>query len=1123
MGKKKSTAKNNAVVRTNAPSGIDVREQYRTAMSRYIDPLIVMKYHNKQLAEVREVVAEADPIASVLTHAFSEAAAAKMIKFYESDQLDSPEIMMDLRAMLKVFKFQEYMKEVMLRGQTHGWWLVYPYLDEESQIPIVEIYSEFECKAEYITYDLQNNIQFYNVNFQPRVGFNRRTNLHWVYRKFQPQQVMHGTRGRWNYGFGYSILEGSWDAITKLREESHTNAFKQKILPFVRVSDDWTDAQIDEFMKTLAKTDEISALVMRTGINPNDGTPIDLPAVQWATPANSTPAKSSQGSGGSVSDLSSEWSRLTGATRRSVAYFVGGGALSASRAAAGVDSLDDVDQDIIDFNQYLDEFIIPFVKWFASVINYPIPDTFTVKGWWEWTRDEALYQQIAEKQQQREDAMAQIQDDQASNADRKNLLTEMKTLARLPDSIDPQFQLRLNTKLQNNPNSSPDKLLMEVVHEIIDESNRTNQIQRLNAITDHLNTHFESLLLGHEEEPIEEKMRLMVYILALNRNNLIPNTLVPVNSSSGNTESAFLEDSPSAKALWVKFKGPYNWYRYQDPDANLSQIGDNVASQGGEAVWSDLRGLGNAPLDAQGKLPAGTPRATAATSKSAPLAGRPHDQYGLPYQAMGTQGPPIPSTPVPPTPPPIGQYDPYSLGTASTLDPSSIPMPTQAGAYDPYAVGTTPLATAIPNAPDTTAFPVDQGIIRPQSTDPSFPSMDQYDPYMIGGTNLTGQTPKKEAYSAGFVWGSSKKPQGYAQRPIGMKTKTEASTMDMIPNQTASIPEIQAAGSVAATSTPSTFGSANIAGESPAKAAYSADFVWGSSKSPQGYEQRPKGMKTKTEASTALVMPEVTASDYGFFEVQTATGKQTVFGKKGVGSEGLSKSRKNYGLMLSNPKDVPEEFYLHPLLQEFNSMNGIRKNLHIGSEKADKLLEEELKDCERNNLAALATAMHTMNPFIYKVDNGYRIEYMCPDSLKQLEGAEVPFGLWHNLDDEECSSLPDWQIIGSYKVKSIDGQKDLSEIHYNDDWEEKAVAIIDRLKGTRYYQDMKTKDWLDHYIENVKKGLHGDISTGIVTDVKYNKEKKKWIQTNIKLKSVSAVPLGNCSSPYCSTKDLPPV
>jgi hypothetical protein len=1638
MGKKKSTqAKQNMVVRTNAPSGIDVREQYRTAMSRYIDPLIVMKYHNKQLAEVREVVAEADPIASVLTHAFSEAANAKMIKFYESDQLDSPEIMTDLRAMLKVFKFQEYTKEVMLRGQTHGWWIPYPYVDENG-VPKCEVYSEYECKAEYITYDLQNNIQFYNVNFQPRVGFNRRTNLHWVRRKFTPDQVLHGTRGRWNYGFGYSVLEGSWDAITKLREESHTNAFKQKILPFVRVPDEWTDAQIDDFMKVLARTDEISALVMRGYINPNDGTMTDLPAVTWATPANATPAKSTQGSGGSVSDLSSEWSRLTGATRRSVAYFVGGGALSASRAAAGVDSLDDVDQDIIDFNQYLDEFIIPFVKWFASVIGYKVPDTFTVKGWWEWTRDEALYSQIVAAQQQANTIEGQANDmqmndnieepsdqdfkkkidefrknqasetddenideeqefyyryanedniitpsresydrvvdffdyeenlmkiyknyfypdltwgdieydsiddlledvaDYAKNADadeeklevlklmgsvlpyhgemdkelgvvlvadnkavnvligtnisgvpvglplhklkgkimglnmagdgyllaepeiieknidlklkkekeesdleisdedahdlmqdilengkasdldyfqeslgterfdqikntikdntnekgskkktesnetsskseikwqrskrgayfyktkngnrvykkttskqnlhaqeynKHDLLKVMKDQARLPDTVDPQFQLRLNAKLQSNPEQSPDKLLMEVVHEIIDDA--TNQ-----AIQKQL----DYCVRNNLSMPMSAVSSSTVKGVGLNENKL----LVEFHGEKGYSKYAYdLGDPAKAQATW----------------SDMMQS----TSKGG-FVWDQLRGEKMGPAWGSGKPTEGGTYASLVPYE--PYTRNPvgfmgaKDRKDFEGQAAQLQEQKVEA---------IGT-DRYAYPEERGFQSKSpSEFYTEPQMFGGQAVGT---QDPIQSAGQTQIM---------VGTDPNLPS------------NISGQVPSKPAYSAGFVWGSTGTPQGYDQRPKGMKTKTEAKTTDTIPDATTMDNNPLGIG----TQTPDL--PMNQSDQRKPSTAYSAGFVFGPTGTPQGYNQRPKGMKTKTEATTgglgyndtmggnqitddtpsdmttndkkddddddddtpptspvtrpppssppatsvsspqptvqattesptpspltksssiqapmavtpfssaspngpnapkkstdgsitpqqtpstsiASNMPQTPASSpngpdtpkkvpkkedapatsisggskiplsynplseapsseyddaddetkdpdapwnkvegddgpsknpkkpkkskkggslydddpdnpdapynkipmapewdwdepkkpnkkdikesistspYGKFqskeldryktereqakatsiskEKKVATPKESpsllgsfvkgLFGKslqKSTVGKILSASRDvykglsklNIGIPLDMSEEIPQEAYLHPLLQEYGSMYAIRKNLHIGDKKAHELIEEEDKDCERLNLAALATAMHTENPFIYKVGNGYRIEYICPDSLKTLEGAEAPFGLWHNLDDEESSTLPDWQVIGSYQVKSIDGQKDLSEIHYNDDWEEKAVAIIDRLKQTKYYQDLKVKDWLDHYIENVKKGLHGDISTGIVTDVVYNKEKKKWIQKNIKLKSVSAVPMGNCTSPYCSTKDLPTV
>ena len=678
------------------------------------------------------------------------------------------------------------------------------------------------------------------------------------------------------------------------------------------------------------------------------------------------------------------------------------------------------------------------------------------------------------------------------------------------------------------------------------------------------------------------------------------------------------------------------------------------------------------------------------------LSGQPSEFYTEPQMRGGE--PSSSTVPTSPTAP---------MGPSNTMGP---------GSYDPYSLGGVNTAGQIP-----------QGTI------------DRETPLIGGSENVSGQVPSKAAYSASFVWGSSKTPQGYDQRPIGMKSKTESLSTDNIPNATGT--EYKGLGSGSQTSPDLPM---NQSDQRKPSTAYSANFVYGPSGTPQGYNQRPKGMKTKTEATTggqgyddtmggplinedrpddsddsnndqppppSVRSPQSTPSPQQTMEIEKPQGTSVSAGgpnktpnppptqqeplpatsitpqqisgtpggpkkpNKGDGPSGalpsfapfpapttqnespspsisggspdapkkppkgpatsissspstpnnepiakstqsymnplaeepkaeygdgneepsiessseakprkrsqippintqareptmkesketkvktqkeepsmvgsfvkglfqksLQKStigkiltaghdiykasKRNIGIPLDMSEEIPSEAYLHPLLQEYDSINGIRKNLHIGSEKVNDLLTEEYHDCQRYNLAALATAMHTMNPFIYKIDDHYQIEYICPDSLKELEGVEVPFGLWHNLDQEDSSLLPESQIIGTYKVKMVDGQKDLSEIHYNDDWEEKAVAVIDRLKGTKYYQDLKVKDWLDHYVENVKKGIHGDISTGIVTDVKYNKEKKKWIQKNIKLKSVSAVPIGNCSKPYCSTKDLPPV
>lgn len=973
------TVKRNGTVKRNAnpATGLDLTDQYQYSMGRYVDPLILYKIHNKANAEMREVVAEADPIASVLTHHFAESANTKMIKFYESDQLGSPEILQDFRSMLKLFKFQEHCKMVMLRGQTHGWYIVYPFVDENG-IPLCEIYSEYECKAEYINYDLQNNIQTYLVQFIPRVGFSRNTHLRQVRRMFQKDQVIHGTRGTWCYGFGHSILEAAWDAITKLREESHTNAFKQKIMPFVRVPDNWEDSQIEDFMKALSKIDQMSALVMKGHINENTGEYTDLPAITWATPANQTPAKQSQGSGGSVSDLSSEWSRLTGSTRRSVAYFVGGGAISASLSAAAVDSLDDVQADISDFNQYIDEFIVPFCKWFAEAIGYKLPETFTVKGWWEWTRDEAVYnQQLQTQQQLKQDAETQIEDAQKEKRN-SYILEYIKDQASKADltPFDRELQARLNQRM-NESTKHPDQILMSVITEITHEAlNNSVQTELSNCIKQNMNM------------PMQVVASSTVKGVGLQGSKLL------VEFHSG-----------------TKYKGAKYAYELGD---NAEQAWSDMlqsTSKGGY-VWDNLRGTQIGPAWGTGNP---TPGGTTASL--------------VPYEKTGRLGPGYMA----------GSRQEYEKQAAESKE-----FKEESLGADGKALGS-----------KRYAYPEERGFESGQ------PSEFYTEEQMYGGQGPQTGTPSIS---------SDNTTANPAQSEL-------------------SITDYQGIGD-------------NLSTNTPKKEAYTAEFVWGSSKNPQGYAQRPKGMKTKTEAKTTGV---------GFDS--TIDGNFPSFFNSSV------MNRRNIGIQIEKLEDLPPAVFIHPLLQEHNSISGMRKNLHIGYETAHKLLEQDDLNVTRCNLAAVSTAMHTANPFLYKVEGGYRAEYICPDSLRLLEGVEVPYGLWHNLDDESSAELPEWQIIGTYKVDQITGEKDLSTITYLDNWEEKANEVFTRLKETTYYQDPKVQWWVDNYIDNVKKGIHGDVSTGIVTDVKYDTKRNKWIQKNIRLKSVSAVPIGNCTRPFCMTKD----
>lgn len=1163
------TVKKNGAIRKNANGtpNIDLEDLVRYTTGRYVDPLVLNKFHNKQVAMMREVVAEADPIASVLTHHFSEASWAKMPKFYESDQLDSPEIMQDLRAMLKLFKFQEYGKDVFLKGQTHGWWIMYPFVDEETQVPLMEIYSEYECEAKYIHYDLQNNILWYQIVYIPRVGFSRQTNLRQVNRHFAKEQVMHGTRGTWRYGFGYSVLESSWDAITKLREESHTNAFKQKIMPIVRVPDEWEKEQINEFMTVLSKMDTMSGMVLKAAIDPGSGEYSDLPTVNYATPANQTPSKSGQGGGGSVSDLSSEWSRLTAATRRSVAYFVGGGALSASRAAAGVDSLDDVDEDIIDFNLYIDEFIIPFVRWFAELIGYTLPDSFTVKGWWEWTRDEALYNKVLQEQQQQEAAMAKIQGDQLSNADRKNLRRQnMKyshsALKKISEA-HPELQSKFETDddfitIYHTDTAERIKQFEEEGYIPSDTFWTINRPNKFGEKTISLQIEKERAKEMFAEDPAEENGELVEsewlshdQIYALEDLDFTSDPDIKKHNPNNKSESK--GDSDKTPGEHSKFWGVYGSHKkqgesdqqaYENTKRELNNSMDKTELL---SLMKDLARLPDTnPQDQliqnklNQKLKESTDPQKAAMDVVKEIVNEHNNQIvqaNLDYCIRNNLNMPMAA---------VASSTVKGVGLFENKVLVEYHNPTSQG-HSKYAYDLGSEEKAQQSWSDLMQATSKGGYIwdnfRGDKIGPAYgtgsptpggtyASLVPYEPYTRNPVGFIGapdratfeeqaselQKFKMESVGpSGSVLGSERYAQPEARgfqsmQPSVFYTEAEMrggepSTRD--PNLTqapSTSPMQQTQGLTPMTTIGEYKGlvSDNPSTQTSAKPAYAAgSFIYGPTGTPQAYEQRPKGMKTKTEATTGGMGIDDTMG--GFPSIWNVSAKNI---------------KPNIGFQIDNPKEIDPKFYLHPLLQQYGSAYAIRKNLHIGDKKVALLLEEEDKDCDRINMAALATAMNTQNPFVYRVGDGYRIEYICPDSLKQLEGVEVPFGVWHNLDNEESATLPDWQIIGTYKVDSITGEKDLSTIKYFDDWESRTSKILDKLKETAYYHDKQIKDWVDHYIENVKKGVHGDISTGIVTDVKYSKEKNKWIQTNIRLKSVSAVPMGNCTKPFCATKNL---
>jgi len=378
------------------------------SFDRYTDPLIKNKAHNLTSPYDREEVAAQDPIANILTWGFNERAWSEMPKFYETDELGAPEVGLGARQLLVDLKIHNCAKVAWSLALIHGWSVTVFSTDENGELDYY-IFSERECRPENVIRGPNNRVIGWRVYERPRLPLNRPVLSNFI----QPKVIMRDQPGvvyfclgdeKKSYGFGYSIFEHTWDSLTKLREESHANAFRARVFPISIVPGNWHKEQVEEYMKQVAKMDQMNTLVTKSGKN-NDGSLVpELPAFNWISPGTSASNKSQSGMGGVFSNLSSEWVRLCGTVRRSIRYFTGnpGGAL----AAADVDQEQDVQADIEDFNK-LRDWLNEFFKFIqeASDSALDLPDSFVIKSHWEWERDELMLQQQAmmEEEQQNEE------------------------------------------------------------------------------------------------------------------------------------------------------------------------------------------------------------------------------------------------------------------------------------------------------------------------------------------------------------------------------------------------------------------------------------------------------------------------------------------------------------------------------------------------------------------------------------------------------------------------------------------------------------------------------------------------------------------------------------------------
>lgn len=396
---------------------------------RYVDPLIEQHINDVQIPLHRERVVFEDALASMFVWDFQFQGWAKYPKFYESDQLDAPEIMPEVRALLMELEFK---KPAIIAGvykQAHGWQTSIFTGSEEGLD--YQIFSETQCKVQNFIRQ-GKKVLGWRVIFYPKLPINRVPyHLGSVRQVVVPNDpaslnIIYDTRGdaQASWGYGYARIEPIWDALTKLRMESDSDSFRKAIFPMGIMPPNWDEKTIDAFYEKAANLSRTTAFTYTAAVDAQGKLYENIPALTFMSPSDNV----KQTGSGQFGGLSAEWTRLLAGTKHTMGYIVGGGAISSSQAAAGVDLTDDQRTDINEWNLCHQTYIKKFIMWLAeSGAITEVPPTFTIKCHWQWEHDELLFEQqlieeraIAMEDEERERGVGESRQDNRTNAVRTN-------------------------------------------------------------------------------------------------------------------------------------------------------------------------------------------------------------------------------------------------------------------------------------------------------------------------------------------------------------------------------------------------------------------------------------------------------------------------------------------------------------------------------------------------------------------------------------------------------------------------------------------------------------------------------------------------------------------------------
>lgn len=398
---------NNFFKRSNVSTVTDETFEKRRI---YVDPLISNDRKFFTDIRARHFVAKQDPIGSTLCIHLSERLTMKPILIYDDHY--GKRILPEISTEFEDLGGMEMLREIIEHLIKDGYNLWDPYLNEFGEFGWFN-YGSFESRPRYWDRAGEarnpidpNQITLYRVYYIPAYEDTRwggASNMQSVRKFYKPDEIFHFTRGRYNDGYGESILKKSWDSITKLRIASNSDMFKRDIRGIINISKLASPEEQKQLVDAANMWTSHRWLINRVDVD-NQRKPTGLPEVRMTSlseGSNPTNTYNKSTTGKTLEDP--EWGRLFASSRLSKMWWIG--AEAGTLAGGDVTLTQDIIEEIHHFN-----IVLPVVKKILRVLSdwgliSKLPEKFTVKYWREHEilTFVAAKKELGEEQEQKEE------------------------------------------------------------------------------------------------------------------------------------------------------------------------------------------------------------------------------------------------------------------------------------------------------------------------------------------------------------------------------------------------------------------------------------------------------------------------------------------------------------------------------------------------------------------------------------------------------------------------------------------------------------------------------------------------------------------------------------------------